>query len=166
DVRARRRDGGRRRRGAARTADRRSSRLRRRGSSSLAMVRGVTHRIALIPGDGAGPEVVAEARKVVDALGLELEWTELPWGSAYYREHGAMMPPDALDVVRRHDAVFLGAVGDPSVPDDVTLWGLLLTLRQGLDLWANLRPARLLDGVPSPLAGAPPVDMLFVRENT
>src|SRR4051795_10482500 len=77
-----------------------------------------------------------------------------------------MMPPDALDVVRRHDAVLLGAVGDPSVPDHVSLWGLLLPLRQGLDLWANIRPARLLDGIPSPLAGSPAVDMLFVRENT
>jgi tartrate dehydrogenase/decarboxylase/D-malate dehydrogenase len=126
----------------------------------------VTHRVAVIAGDGAGPEVIAEARKVVDALGLDLVWTDLPWGTAHYHEHGAMMPPDALDVVRGHDAVLLGAVGDPSVPDHVTLWGLLLPLRQGLDLWANLRPARLLDGVPSPLAGAPPVDMLFVRENT
>jgi len=126
----------------------------------------VTYRIAVIPGDGAGPEVVAEARKGVDATGLDVEWTELPWGSAYYLEHGRMMPADALDVARAHDAVLLGAVGDPSVPDHVTLWGLLLPLRQGLDLWANIRPARLLDGVPSPLAGAPPVDMLFVRENT
>jgi tartrate dehydrogenase/decarboxylase/D-malate dehydrogenase len=124
------------------------------------------HRIAVIPGDGAGPEVVAEARGVVDALGLELDWNELPWGTEHYRATGAMMPPDALDVVRTHDAVLLGAVGDPSVPDHVTLWGLLLPLRQGLDLWANVRPARLLEGVPSRLAGRPPVDMLFVRENT
>jgi tartrate dehydrogenase/decarboxylase / D-malate dehydrogenase len=123
-------------------------------------------RIAVIAGDGAGPEVVAEARKAVDALGLELDWNELPWGTRHYHETGAMMPPYALDVVRAHDAVLLGAVGDPSVPDHVTLWGLLLPLRQGLDLWANLRPARLLDGVPSPLAGEPKVDMLFVRENT
>jgi tartrate dehydrogenase/decarboxylase / D-malate dehydrogenase len=126
----------------------------------------VTHRVAVIAGDGAGPEVVAEARKAVDALGLDLVWKELPWGTSHYHETGAMMPPDALDVVRGHDAVLLGAVGDPSVPDHVTLWGLLLPLRQGLDLWANLRPARLLDGIPSPLAGAPKVDMLFVRENT
>jgi tartrate dehydrogenase/decarboxylase/D-malate dehydrogenase len=76
------------------------------------------------------------------------------------------MPPDGLDVARRHDAILLGAVGHPSVPDHVTLWGLLLPLRQGLDLWANLRPARLLEGVPSRLAGDPQVDMLFVRENT
>jgi tartrate dehydrogenase/decarboxylase / D-malate dehydrogenase len=126
----------------------------------------VTHRIAVIAGDGAGPEVVAEARKAVDALGLGIEWTELPWGTAHYHAHGTMMPSDALEVVRSHDAVLLGAVGDPSVPDHVTLWGLLLPLRQGLDLWANLRPARLLDGVPSPLDGRPSVDMLFVRENT
>ena len=126
----------------------------------------MTHRIAVIAGDGAGPEVVAEARNVVDALGLELEWHELPWGTEHYHEHGRMMPSDALDIVRRYDAVLLGAVGDPSVPDHVTLWGLLLPLRQGLDLWANLRPARLLDGVPSRLEGRPPVDMLFVRENT
>jgi tartrate dehydrogenase/decarboxylase/D-malate dehydrogenase len=126
----------------------------------------MTHRIAVIPGDGAGPEVVAEARKAVDALGLDVEWTELPWGSAYFHEHGTMMPADALDVARSHDAVLLGAVGDPSVPDHVSLWGLLLPLRQGLDLWANIRPARLLDGIPSPLAGSPAVDMHFVRENT
>ena len=126
----------------------------------------MTHRIAVIPGDGAGPEVVAEARKAVDALGLDVEWNELPWGSAHFHETGAMMPADALDVARRHDAVLLGAVGDPSVPDHVSLWGLLLPLRQGLDLWANIRPARLLEGIPSPLAGSPAVDMLFVRENT
>jgi tartrate dehydrogenase/decarboxylase / D-malate dehydrogenase len=108
----------------------------------------MTHRVAVIAGDGAGPEVVAEARKAVDALGLDLAWHELPWGTARYHEHGAMMPPDALEVVRGYDAVLLGAVGDPSVPDHVTLWGLLLPLRQGLDLWANLRPARLLDGIP------------------
>ena len=126
----------------------------------------MSHRVAVIPGDGAGPEVVAEACKAVDALGVGVEWNELPWGSDYYRANDAMMPPDALDVLRAHDAVLLGAVGHPSVPDHVTLWGLLLPLRQGLDLWANLRPARLLDGVPSPLAGEPRVDMLFVRENT
>jgi tartrate dehydrogenase/decarboxylase/D-malate dehydrogenase len=126
----------------------------------------VTHRVAVIAGDGAGPEVIAEARKAVDALGLDLEWNELPWGTHHFHEHGTMMPTDALDTAREHDAILLGAVGDPSVPDHVTLWGLLLPLRQGLDLWANLRPARLLDGVPSALEGRPAVDMLFVRENT
>ena len=115
----------------------------------------MAHRVAVIAGDGAGPEVVAEARKAVDALGLDLTWHELPWGTDHFHEHGTMMPADALDVVRGFDAVLLGAVGDPSVPDHVTLWGLLLPLRQGLDLWANVRPARLLDGIPSKLEGRP-----------
>jgi len=128
----------------------------------------VTHRVALLAGDGVGPEVTAEARKAVDALGVMVEWTDLPWGSAYWHEHGRMMPEDALDVVRAHDAILMGAVGDPSVPDPVSLWGLILDLRQRLDLWANVRPARLLEGIPCPLAGRRPadVDMLFVRENT
>jgi len=128
----------------------------------------VTHRVAVLAGDGVGPEVVAEARKAVDSLGVAIDWTDLPWGSAYWHEHGRMMPEDALDVVRAHDAILLGAVGDPSVPDHISLWGLILDLRQRLDLWANVRPARLLDGIPCPLAGRGPgdVDMLFVRENT
>ena len=126
----------------------------------------MTHRIAVIAGDGAGPEVIAQARKAVDALGLDLAWNDLPWGTDHFHVHGTMMPPDALAIARDHDAILLGAVGHPSVPDHVTLWGLLLPLRQGLDLYANLRPARLLDGVPSLLDGRPRVDMLFVRENT
>jgi tartrate dehydrogenase/decarboxylase/D-malate dehydrogenase len=128
----------------------------------------VTRRVAVLPGDGAGPEVVAEARKAVDALGLELEWTELPWGSAYYHEHGRMMPEDALETLRDHDAVLLGAIGHPSVPDHVALWDTILEIRQKLDLWANLRPCRLLPGIPTPLAGRAPedVDFVVVRENT
>ena len=128
----------------------------------------MTHRVALLPGDGVGPEVIAEARKAVDALGLEIEWTELPWGSAHYHEHGQMMPTDGLETLRAHDAILMGAVGDPSVPDHLSLWGLILDVRQRLDLWANVRPARLLAGVPCPLAGRGPadVDMVFVRENT
>ena len=125
-------------------------------------------RIALLPGDGVGPEVTREARKAVEALGLELEWSQLDWGSAYWHEHGRMMPKDGLELLRGHDAVLMGAVGDPSVPDTVTLWGLILEIRQRLDLWANVRPARLLDGVPCPLAGRRPedIDILFVRENS
>src|SRR5579871_3741487 len=126
----------------------------------------ISRRVAVIAGDGVGPEVISEARKVVDALGVAVEWTDLPWGTQHYLERGTMMPADAIDVVRAHDAVLLGAVGDPAVPDEITLWGLLLALRQGLDLWANLRPARLLAGIPSPLAGSPQGDMLFGRENT
>jgi tartrate dehydrogenase/decarboxylase / D-malate dehydrogenase len=128
----------------------------------------VSHRVALLAGDGVGPEVVAEARKAVEALGVAIEWTDLPWGSAYRHEHGRMMAQDALDVLRAHDAVLMGAIGDPSVPDHISLWETILEIRQKLDLWANLRPARLLPGIPTPLAGRGPeeIDMLFVRENT
>jgi tartrate dehydrogenase/decarboxylase/D-malate dehydrogenase len=115
-----------------------------------------------------GPEVTTEARRAVDALGVSLEWTELEWGSAHWHEHGRMMPEDGLETLSAHDAVLMGATGDPSVPDHVSLWGLVLEIRQRLDLWANVRPARLLEGIPCPLAGraAAEVDMLFVRENT
>lgn len=125
-------------------------------------------KVALLPGDGVGPEVAAEARKVVDALGIDVEWTELPWGSDYWHQHGRMMATDAIDVLRRHDAILMGAVGDPSVPDPESLWGLILKIRQELDLGLNVRPARLLGGIPCPLAGREPqdVDMVFVRENT
>jgi tartrate dehydrogenase/decarboxylase / D-malate dehydrogenase len=124
--------------------------------------------VALLPGDGVGPEVIAEARKVLDALELGIAWTELPWGSAHWHAHGTMMSPDAIEVLRGHDAILTGAVGDPSVPDPEALWGMILKVRQELDLWANVRPARLLPGIPCPLAGRGPrdVDMVFVRENT
>jgi tartrate dehydrogenase/decarboxylase/D-malate dehydrogenase len=126
------------------------------------------YRIAVIGGDGVGPEVVAAGMGVLSAAAsrFSLAWEHLPWGSDYYQANGVMMPADGLDVLERFDAIYLGAVGRPDVPDHVTLWGLLLPLRQGLDLWANLRPARLLEGVPSKLEGRPPVDMLVVRENT
>jgi tartrate dehydrogenase/decarboxylase/D-malate dehydrogenase len=126
------------------------------------------HRVAVLAGDGVGPEVVAEARKAVDALGVGVEWVELPWGSGYYHEHGRMMPGDWEAQLDGVQAVLLGAIGDPSVPDHVSLWGSILELRQRLDLWANLRPCRLLPGVPGPLAGreAGDFDILFVRENT
>ncbi len=125
-------------------------------------------KVALLPGDGVGPEVVAEARKAVDATGAPVEWTELLWGSAWWREHREMMPRDGVALLRRHDAILMGAIGDPAVPDPVSLWDFVLRMRQELDLWANVRPARLLDGIPSPLAGRGPadVDMVFVRENT
>jgi tartrate dehydrogenase/decarboxylase / D-malate dehydrogenase len=126
------------------------------------------HRIALLPGDGVGVEVTEEARKVVDALGLEIEWTELDWGSDHWHRTGLMMPDDWERVLRSHDACLMGACGRPDVPDHVSLWGMILPIRQRLDLWANVRPARLLAGVPCPLVGRRPedVDMMFVRENT
>jgi tartrate dehydrogenase/decarboxylase / D-malate dehydrogenase len=128
----------------------------------------MTHRIAVLAGDGVGPEVVDEARRCVDRLELAIEWTDLDWGSDHWVEHGAMMPADAIEQLRAFDAILLGAVGRPDIPDHVTLWGLLLPIRQRLDLWANIRPARLLEGVPCALAGRTPgdIDMVFVRENS
>ena len=94
-----------------------------------------THRIAVIPGDGAGREVIEAGLRVLEAApdaasGFRLELTEFPWGSDYYLQHRLMMPEDALDVLREFDAIYLGAVGSPAVPDDVTLWGLLLPIRR------------------------------------
>jgi tartrate dehydrogenase/decarboxylase/D-malate dehydrogenase len=128
----------------------------------------LSHRVAVLAGDGVGPEVVAEARKAVDALGLGVDWVELAWGSAWYHDHGRMMPEDWTEQLAGFQAVLLGAMGDPTVPDHVSLWGSILELRQRLDLWANLRPCRLLPGIPGPLAGRGPddFDILFVRENT
>jgi tartrate dehydrogenase/decarboxylase/D-malate dehydrogenase len=126
------------------------------------------YSVALLPGDGVGIEVVREARKVVDALGLDIEWSLLPWGSEYYRKHGSMMPANWASTLEAHHAVLMGACGWPSVPDHISLWGMTLNIRQTFDLWANLRPARLLPGIPSPLARAGPgdIDILFLRENS
>ncbi len=132
-----------------------------------------TFRIAVIPGDGVGIEVVAEGRKVLETLGrrdkrLRFRFTTFGWGSAYYKTHGRMMPADGLETLRKFDAIYLGAVGDPKVPDHVTLHGLLLPIRRSFDQYANLRPAVLYPGVPTPLRDKAPgsIDMLVVRENT
>jgi len=126
------------------------------------------HRVGVLAGDGVGKEVVPEALRVVEATGVQVEWIDLPWGSDHFHATGTMMPATAIDELRALDAILLGAVGHPSVPDHESLWGLLLPIRQQLDLWANLRPVRLLEGVPGALAGRGPgdIDMLFVRENT
>jgi tartrate dehydrogenase/decarboxylase / D-malate dehydrogenase len=132
----------------------------------------VTHRIATIPGDGIGTEVVPQAIRVLDRLGelgdFSLAWEPFDWSCARYEREGSMMPSDGLDRLRRFDAIFLGAVGRPGVPDHVSLWGLLIPIRRTFDQYVNLRPIRLFDGVPSPLdrsrfAG---VDLVVVRENT
>jgi len=131
-----------------------------------------TYRLAVIPGDGIGREVIPEGLKVLHAAGRRFDFTiaptEFPWGCGYYLEHGTMMPRDGLGTLRAFDAIYLGAVGDPRVPDHVSLWGLLLAIRKAFDLYANVRPVRLLEGVATPLAGRRPeeVDILFVRENT
>lgn len=131
------------------------------------------HRIAAIPGDGIGVEVVEAAIAVLGVLqqrtpGLDLEIERFDWGSDYYRRHGSMMPADGVAWLRGYDAILFGAVGDPSLPDDLTLWGLRLAICQGLDQFANVRPARLLPGVQGPLAGVGPerLDWVIVRENS
>ena len=131
-----------------------------------------TYDVAVIGGDGIGPEVAAAGLRVLraaaDADGFALRPQSFPWGSAYFRAHGRMMPDDGLDALRRFDAIYFGAVGDPGLPDDTTLWGLRLAICQGLDQYANVRPARLLPGVRGPLRdelGAA-LDMVVVRENS
>ena len=131
-----------------------------------------THRIAVIPGDGIGTEVTPAAIRVLDHLaavgGFTLTWKELDWSCARYEAQGAMMPPDGLDVLADFDAILLGAVGRPGVPDHVSLWGLLIPIRRTFDQYVNLRPIRLFDGVPSPLDRArfDRFDVVVVRENT
>lgn len=126
-------------------------------------------RLAVIPGDGVGPEVIAPALSVLDAIGevtgRRFDTVTFPWGSVHYLETGHAAPPDYLDTLQGYDAVLLGAMGDPRVPDPITV-GLVLQIRKTFDLYVNLRPVRRLPGAPSPLAQAPDVDILFVRENT
>ena len=127
--------------------------------------------IAVIGGDGIGPEVVRAGMKVLkaaarDDAALELAFTEFPWGCEYYLERGRMMPEDGLETLADYDAIYLGAVGWPTVPDHLSLWGLLLPIRRTLDQYVNLRPARLLRGVTSPLAEPGDLDITVVRENT
>src|SRR5438874_2160808 len=130
-------------------------------------------RIAVIGGDGIGPEVTDQAVRVAEAAvsrhdRATLEWNRLPWSSAFYRKTGQMLPDDGWDQLQKHDAILLGAVGSPDVPDHITLHGLLLPLRRRFDLYLNLRPAYLFEGVPSPLRDKVPgsIDMLVFRENT
>jgi tartrate dehydrogenase/decarboxylase / D-malate dehydrogenase len=129
------------------------------------------HKIALIPGDGIGQEVVPEGVRVLEAAGRRFQigfsWDEMPWSCAHYARHGRMMPEDGLARIRNHDAIYLGAVGFPGVPDHVSLWGLLIPIRRRFQQYVNLRPVRLFPGIPSPLAGRQPGDIDFwvVREN-
>ncbi|MDQ2701039.1 MAG: tartrate dehydrogenase [Actinomycetota bacterium] len=131
-----------------------------------------THQIALLPGDGIGGEVIDAGMTVLDAagsrFGFELQTTEFDWNSERYGRTGAMMPDDGIETLRSFDAIYLGAVGSPDVPDHETLWGLLLPIRQKFDQYVNLRPVRMLPGVSSPLAGknAGDIDMVCVRENS
>ena len=127
--------------------------------------------IGVIGGDGIGPEVVRAGMQVLKAAAkddpsLEIAFTEFPWGCEYYLEHGRMMPEDGLQTLAACDEIYLGAVGWPTVPDHLSLWGLLLPIRRTFDQYVNLRPARLLRGVKSPLADPNGLDITVVRENT
>jgi tartrate dehydrogenase/decarboxylase / D-malate dehydrogenase len=123
--------------------------------------------IAVIAGDGVGKEVIPAGLRVLDAV-ASFDVELLPWGAEYYEKTGAMMPADALARLDEHDAIYLGAIGWPTLPDHITLWGLLLPIRKAFQLYVNLRPVKLLPGVSGPLAGRGPdeIDMLFIRENT
>jgi 3-isopropylmalate dehydrogenase len=123
-------------------------------------------RLAVIPGDGIGPEVVAEGLKVLSAVAPDLEPTSYDLGAARWQRTGELLPDTVLDELRQHDAILLGAVGDPGVPSGILERGLLLRLRFELDHHVNLRPAKLYDGVTSPLADPGSIDMLCIREGT
>ena len=130
-----------------------------------------SYNIAVIPGDGIGNEVVPEAVKVLEAVAgkydLGFKFDEKAWNCERFHKQGAMMPDDALDQIRDHDSILLGAVGYPGVPDHVSLWGLLIPIRREFQQYVALRPVRLFEGMPSPLAGREPgdIDFLIVREN-
>ena len=127
--------------------------------------------IAVIPGDGIGKEVIPVGKGILEAAGalydIQFEWTEFDWSCERYHKTGRMMPVDGIDQLRGYGAVYLGAVGFPGVPDHISLWGLLIPIRREFEQYINLRPVRLFEGVPCPLANKNPgdIDMYIVREN-
>ncbi len=129
------------------------------------------HKIAVIPGDGIGREVVPEGMRVLERVGgkfgITFTWSEYPWSCETYAKTGEMMPEDGIAQLKSADAIFLGAVGFPNVPDHVSLWGLLIPIRREMQQYVNLRPVRLLEGIRSPLRdrGAEDIDFVVVREN-
>jgi tartrate dehydrogenase/decarboxylase/D-malate dehydrogenase len=129
------------------------------------------YRVAVIPGDGIGNEVVPEGIRVLEAVakkaGIQFQWDHFPWSCEYYKETGQMMPADGLEQIRHHDAIFLGAVGFPGVPDHISLWGLLIPIRRIFEQYANVRPVRLMPGIQSPLRNREigDIDFIIVREN-
>jgi len=132
-----------------------------------------TYRIAAIPGDGIGKEVIPEGQKVLHAIAvkdqsLKFEFESFDWGGDYYRKHGVMMPEDGLNALRDKDAILFGSAGDPHIPDHITLWGLRLKICQGFDQYANVRPTRILPGIDAPLKRCTPeqLDWVIVRENS
>jgi len=135
------------------------------------MPTGHKHKIAVIMGDGIGKEVVPEGMRVLDVaaerFGFKLEWTPFPWSCEYYSSKGEMMPKNGLDILKEYEAIFLGAVGYPGVPDHVSLWGLLIPIRRGFQQYVNFRPVRNMRGITSPLRDieAGKIDFCVVREN-
>jgi len=133
------------------------------------MSKHTTYTVDVIAGDGIGVEVMPSATSCVDALGpahgFSVQWRDRDWGSDHYRRRGRMMPVDGIAQLTTGDATLLGAVGAPDIPDDVTLWGLLIPIRREFDQYVNLRPIRILPGVTSPLAGVEELDLVVVREN-
>jgi len=131
-----------------------------------------SYRIAVIPGDGIGTEVVPEGIRVLEAagsrFGISFQWEKLDWGCERFQKTGSFMPADGLEAIQAHDAIYLGAVGFPGVPDHISLWGLLIPIRREMNQWVNLRPVRLMPGVPTPLRDRGPedIDFLVVRENS
>ncbi len=131
------------------------------------------YKVAVIGGDGIGPEVCDAAKQVMQRVSeldgrIAFEFTDFPWGCSWYKENGRMMPEDGLDILKNFDAILLGAVGRPDVPDHISLHGLLIAIRQGFDQYVNLRPVKLLKGAPCPLKDVKreDVDMIFIRENS
>ncbi len=128
-------------------------------------------RVAVIPGDGIGTEVIPEGMRALEVAGnkydITFEWTEFDWSCETYHKTGRMMPEDGIAQLKHFDAIYLGAVGFPGVPDNISLWGLLIPIRRSFDQYVNLRPVRLFEGVPCPLAGKKPgdIDFYVVREN-
>jgi tartrate dehydrogenase/decarboxylase/D-malate dehydrogenase len=136
-------------------------------------VRSRTYRIATIPGDGIGKEVIPAGRTLLEALkratpGLNFSFEDFDWGGDYFRQHGVMMPANGLDLLRASDAILFGSAGDPEIPDHITLWGLRLNICQGLDQYANVRPTRILPGIDAPLKRCKreDLDWVIVRENS
>ena len=132
-----------------------------------------TYRIAVIAGDGIGPDVLAEGIKILNTVAeadgnFRFEFTHFPWSCQYYLETGEMMPKDGLEILKGYDAIYLGAVGYPGVPDHISLRELLLVIRKGFDEYVNVRPVRLLEGAPCPLAGVKreDINMIVIRENS
>ncbi|WP_298826081.1 tartrate dehydrogenase [uncultured Planococcus sp.] len=128
------------------------------------------HKIAVLPGDGIGPDVTKEAIKVLEALKqldstFEIDFDQFEWGSEYYLAHGHIMPKDGLDQLKDYDAILFGAVGDKRVPDEITIWELIMPIRKNFQQYINMRPIRRLAGIESPLKNDQPIDFMVFREN-